>query len=441
MLLDEQTIRQWHYEATTPPPLWLRLLETPYALGVSLWNFAYDKGLLPVHRLSVPVISIGNLTTGGTGKTPLVIDLVTTIESLGLTAVVLSRGYKAAKRPENKQQYQVTDPSQGDEAYLMQQSFTRSQVWVGRDRVKIGKLAIKACHPDVIILDDGFQHRRLHRDLDIVLVDGQRGLGNTYMLPTGPLREPINALKRASIILHTKSISASQRQRMMNTMSQLWKQHKQEKIPIADCPYETTGLVCPGDTISSASDRLTDAREKSGVPPHMLIISGIAHPESFQNSVHQVLRRLDASKTESSKRVETSLAVITQWALDDHHLYTPADVAEIEHYLKQHTNSWVVTTTKDWIKLSRVLPKALHHRVFCLTITPVFSWKRTLTQAFPHWQERFNHIKSISSKPFATTPAPVGSSMPSSSHTLEFSRQPQRKQDPASIESSSQIET
>lgn len=262
----------------------------------------------------------------------------------------------------------------------------------------------------------------------------------------------MSALKRADLILHTKSISASQRQRTMQMMNRLLKDRPHNKIPIADCPYETTGLVCPADNISSVSDLLADSREKSGLPPHLLIVSGIAHPEAFQHSVHWALRRMEPSKSVSNKRVETSLAVITQWALDDHHVYTAADAHEIEQYLKKHSNGWVVTTTKDWTKLSRVLPQALHHRVFCLTITPVFSWKPTLTRIFPHWQERFNLLKQDAPgrKRFATKPDPVSTSMPSSSSTLEFSRQPNPKiqsvkseseSTESNTESSSQIET
>ncbi|HWW19628.1 MAG TPA: tetraacyldisaccharide 4'-kinase [Steroidobacteraceae bacterium] len=186
---SERLQRIW-YRASSPP--WsLRLLSWPFALVVALRRSAYAAGLLRTHRLTTPVIVVGNISVGGTGKTPLVIWLVEQLRATGMNPGVVLRGYRGSARVADAvQRVQAdSDPAQvGDEALLIQQR-TGAPVAVGRDRVGAARHLMSA-RVDLIIADDGLQHLRLGRDYEIAVIDGARGMGNGYLLPAGPLREP-----------------------------------------------------------------------------------------------------------------------------------------------------------------------------------------------------------------------------------------------------------
>ncbi len=156
-------------------------------------------------RLSHKVISVGNLTLGGTGKTPLVIALAQGAVKRGFKPCILTRGYKGkVKDPTfvSKGNGAIINISEaGDEPVLMAQRLRNIEIIKGKDRYEAGLLSKKS---DLFILDDGFQHWRLHRDVDIVLIDAVRGFGNKRLFPLGPLREPLSALKRGDIIVFTR---------------------------------------------------------------------------------------------------------------------------------------------------------------------------------------------------------------------------------------------
>ena len=170
--------------------------------GVALRNALYNRRLLPVHKLSRPVVSIGNLSVGGSGKTPFVIALGQLLAERGISFDVLSRGYGRRSA-----EVAVVDPQGsaeqfGDEPLLIAQK-TNAPVVVGADRYQAGLLAEKNFSSKIHLLDDGFQHRRLHRDFDIVIVLGD-DLRDT-LLPVGRLREPVSALRRADAIVARKA--------------------------------------------------------------------------------------------------------------------------------------------------------------------------------------------------------------------------------------------
>jgi tetraacyldisaccharide 4'-kinase len=190
-----------------PGCLLLRGLLIPFSvlfrLLVALRYAAYRHGLLPSARLPVPVIVVGNLAAGGAGKTPLTLALAASLQSAGYRPGIISRGYGGTAR-QAMPVLSDSDPGQvGDEPVLMARR-CGCPVWIGRKRAEAGRQLL-AFHPevDVLLADDGLQHYALARDVEIAVVDGQRGLGNAWLLPAGPLREPVSRLKRvAAVVCH-----------------------------------------------------------------------------------------------------------------------------------------------------------------------------------------------------------------------------------------------
>ncbi len=192
----------------SPLLLTLRALSLPYASLCWVRNKFFDLKILSSRRLPCPVISVGNLSVGGTGKTPLTVMLAGMLKANGYRPAILSRGYGRHGREkidiisDGGRRYGSPGEA-GDEPFLMTELLGNVPVIVGADRFLSGKKAIVNFDVDLLILDDGFQHRCLHRDVDICLVEMRRPFGNGFLLPAGPLREPASALKRADIIVVT----------------------------------------------------------------------------------------------------------------------------------------------------------------------------------------------------------------------------------------------
>ena len=180
-----------------PSPVWLEkflsIASRAYGWCVRLRTAAYDQGMIKAKRLPCVVISIGNVTMGGSGKTPLTIYIAKKLCHLGYRVAVLSRGYggkaeKSGAIVSDGSQIFVSADVSGDEPYMMAQQLASTPIIVGADRYRSGKIAVRSFNPDVILLDDGFQHRRLARDLDLVLLDASKPGGNGYLFPRGVLR-------------------------------------------------------------------------------------------------------------------------------------------------------------------------------------------------------------------------------------------------------------
>jgi tetraacyldisaccharide 4'-kinase len=199
-----------HWQRVTAVGVALYPVSLIYRAVVAARRAAYTYGLLRVERLPVPVIIVGNVTVGGTGKTPLVLWLAELLQQQGMTPAIVSRGYRAsatAPRPVEP----TFHPAQcGDEPVLLAQR-SRCPVWVGADRAATAR-ALLTAHPDtqVIISDDGLQHYRLARDITVAVVDGLRELGNGLMLPAGPLREPASRLSCVDAVVVNGGIHGSQ---------------------------------------------------------------------------------------------------------------------------------------------------------------------------------------------------------------------------------------
>ena len=171
-----------------------------FGLGVACRHFAYRAGLLRTHRPGVPVIVVGNITVGGTGKTPVVAWLVEVCRGAGMNPGIVSRGYGGQAAAEPRMVSRDDDPSSvGDEPLLLRRQ-TGAPVCVHADRVAAARRLARE-GVDVVIADDGLQHYRLHRDLEIAVLDGERRLGNGFLLPAGPLREPAARLREVDFVL------------------------------------------------------------------------------------------------------------------------------------------------------------------------------------------------------------------------------------------------
>jgi len=196
--------RIW-YDAESPP-LWLRPFSSLFGLVVGVRVALYRAGWLPVQRLSRPVIVAGNIAVGGTGKTPLVLWLCHWLTEQGWRPGVIARGYGGKARRWPQRVTAKSDPFQvGDEAVLLARRGVE-RIAVGPDRVAAGQLLLQDTDCDIVVCDDGLQHYRLARDVEIAVIDGTRGLGNGYLLPAGPLREPAARLKEVDFRVY-KGIS------------------------------------------------------------------------------------------------------------------------------------------------------------------------------------------------------------------------------------------
>ncbi|GFO70717.1 tetraacyldisaccharide 4'-kinase [Geomonas limicola] len=188
----------------------LQAVSHPYRHLLALRAFGYRQGLLRSYRLPRPVISVGNIGLGGTGKTPTVAWIAQYLMSRGKRVAVLSRGYGGSAMGEplvvSDGSTLLSTPEQcGDEPYLLARQLPGLLVVTGADRYRAGELALRELNPDIFILDDGFQHLRLRRDLDVLLLDAARPFATGYTLPAGMLREGIDAARRADLVLYTRA--------------------------------------------------------------------------------------------------------------------------------------------------------------------------------------------------------------------------------------------
>jgi len=296
-----------------------RWLLSPLAIAwggvMAARNAWYDRVAAASHGAGVPVISIGNLTVGGTGKTPLVIATARDLVAAGRRPAVLTRGYRAA-------------PGQpADEVLEPRAALPGVPVVVDADRVR-GAAEARAVHgADCLVLDDGFQHRRLRRDLDVVLIDALCPWGGGWVLPAGRLREPARGLRRAGLIVLTRvnQVGEAERAALRAAVAR--------RVP--GLAIVEVGIVA--DALVSAEGSTRPPEDLAG--RRAWLACGLGNPESFV--------RLAAAL--GARIVGTS-------RFPDHHRYTPADSAAVAAAARAARAEWVVTTRKDWVKLAALWP-------------------------------------------------------------------------------------
>jgi tetraacyldisaccharide 4'-kinase len=317
----------------SPFALLLEIFSHVYRVGVSLRNGLYDRELLRSAKLPCRVISVGNVTAGGTGKTPMVVLLARMLRGKGYRPAVLSRGYgSTGAAPVNIVSDGVSvllgPHAGGDEPVLIARSCPGVPVLTGPDRRLTGKAAIARLGADVLILDDGFQHRRLFRDLNIVLLDIDRPWGNGYLLPRGPLREPPDrAMKRADLLVRT----GERRGTPGDTRSEPDGCNDTERIFKRSLPA-FRGTHRPSSLVSLNKGRSRELRDLKG--RRICAFAGIAAPERFRGT----LESLGAD-------------IAAFLAFPDHHRYSSSDIAAVAQAAKDVRGDMIVTTEKDQMKV------------------------------------------------------------------------------------------
>ena len=300
----------------------------------------YRRRILRPQELGCPVVSVGNLTVGGTGKTPVAEMLARELQKRGRRVAILSRGYKSVPRPfmqrlRNKlfkhrdlfpprivsdgHSVLLDSRRAGDEPHMLAKNLPGVCVLVDKDRVKSGLHALRHFNSDILLLDDGLQYQRLRHRIDIVLVDRQSPFGNEHLLPRGTLREPPANLRRASYIIVTKSGPAPDEA----LLARLRKLNR--TAAIIECNHAPrhwqdikTGEKFPLDHLRGR---------------HVGAMSGLARPESFEEGVHQLGATVEITK-----------------AFADHHRFTKKEILRFLEWCDRRSLDALVTTEKDAVR-------------------------------------------------------------------------------------------
>jgi tetraacyldisaccharide 4'-kinase len=288
----------------------LGLVEVPYTWAVRRRNLRYDRGQAAIHRVPVPVISVGNLTLGGTGKTPLVRWIARRLLDRGLSVAIVSRGYGARRGSDN------------DEALELRGDLPGVGHLQNPDRVAAAREAIGRFGCQAIVLDDAFQHRRLARDLDLVLLDALEPFGFNHVFPRGTLREPVEGLRRADVVLLSRADlidhelrESLRRQVLRYAPDAAWGE-------IVHAPLSFVSREGLEEPIASLAGQRIAA------------FAGIGNPAGFQHTLESFGCR-----------------PVAFWEFADHHAYTRGDLASLTAWAGKLGAAAVVCTRKDLVKI------------------------------------------------------------------------------------------
>jgi len=296
-----------------------------YQFIVCIRNKFYDWQLFRSYKINCRVICVGNITVGGTGKTPVVEYLVRYLQNTcKLKVAILSRGYKRQSSGtvivSDGNNLLVDSQQAGDEPYLLAKKLKTVPIIVDGDRVRGGNIAVEQFQPDIIILDDGFQHRRLVRDQNIVVVNAHAGFGNQRLLPAGPLREPLKALNRAHLLWIHQITAAKNWPEIRKQLSTVCSK------PMIFSDYEPKYLIeIPAEKTYNL-DLLQGQR--------ILAFSGIANPSRFKSTLQGL-----------------NVDWVHLLAFPDHYQYNLNDLGRIQQLADQIQAHYVVTTEKDFVRL------------------------------------------------------------------------------------------
>lgn len=325
--------RYWDDPDTPVVSAGLSALSWAYRAALAARDRAYRWGVLPTGRLPCPVISVGNLTLGGTGKTPTVELVARTLRELGAAPAVLSRGYGRATRGvvvvADREAILAEARAGGDEPRLLAERLPGVPVVVGANRYEAGRVAVERCGATALVLDDGFQHRTLAKDLEILVVSGRAPWGNARVFPRGTLREPLGGLRRAHAVLVTNPAGSETVAEVTTTV-----RRHHATAPVLAARYELQ------DASEPLRGRRLPARELGG--RRLLAFAGLGSPEGFAETV-------DATGIRRVGFVE----------FPDHHWFTPSDVAELARDARAAGAQGLVTTEKDWMRMRELPPPPL----------------------------------------------------------------------------------
>jgi tetraacyldisaccharide 4'-kinase len=328
-----------------------------YGAGQKLRACAYRQRIIPSRRLPCKVICVGNITVGGTGKTPMTMYLAQKINQSGYKTAIVSRGYRGSTESRggivSDGQSICMGPEQaGDEPYMIARSLKAVPVIVGKNRYESGMLAVKKFQPDVIVLDDGFQHLRLKRDIDLVLLDSASPFGNARLLPRGILREPISSLARSSACILTRHQTGTNEP--VTSAIDLIKEHTPpgRVFTSSHVPYYYPIKAGEQFSVNRANKEDSGPEICQLTKDPVFGFSGIARNADFQNTVMK-------------------LGFNTTGFLEfsDHHRYSAHDLETIQSQAKTAGARRLVTTEKDLVRLFPHNPFAIELIVIGIKIS------------------------------------------------------------------------
>lgn len=303
----------------------LRIVSLPYGWATRIRNWLYDKGWKPSQNVGVPVVSVGNLTLGGTGKTPCVEYVARFYQQRQQRVAILSRGYRGWG-------------GLNDEALVLRENLPEVPHLQGADRVALARQAVKELRSTVLVLDDGMQHRRLARNLDIVLIDATAPWGHEFLFPRGLLREDTNGLRRAGIVMLTRcdQVEAKECDRILGVIGTLV-----PEAPVVQTTHRPVELVNSGRKILPL--------ERLNQQP-VAAFCGLGNPEAFRRTLVSLGSRVRDFRT-----------------FFDHHAYTKADIESLCNWARQQARDCIVVTTqKDLVKIN--LSELAGHELWALRI-------------------------------------------------------------------------
>ena len=287
----------------------LRVASCGYSAAMSARNLMFDWRLRPIHTTPVPVISVGNLTTGGTGKTPVVAQLIEWLAAAGARPGIVSRGYKQLSESGN------------DEARVLELLGPNVPHVQNRDRVAAVREVVSANECNVVVADDAFQHRRMARALDIVLIDAKQPWGHGHVLPRGLLREARSGLRRADAVIMTRADQADPETRV-----EIWNEVRRWKPEAAaiEIAFQPDSLVDLGG----------ERHRLDVIDGPVFAYCGIGNPDAFRGTLEQ-----------------HGLDVRGFRRFADHYHYTRSDLADVERRAADAGTKWLITTVKDLVKI------------------------------------------------------------------------------------------
>ncbi len=326
----------WHFSLLR---LCCRLLSVPFSVITALRRRLYSSGLLGTHAVPQRVISVGNITIGGTGKTPLVSLLAGRLDADGSRPVILTRGY--GRRSSNM----VFLPSDtagwrqaGDEPLMLSAAHPSVPIVVHGDRVAAARIAGERFHPGLFLLDDGMQHLRLHRDLEIVVIDTTRPLGRDHVFPAGRLRENLPALRRADIFFLTRTDQSGDAEAVSGFLRRYHPEAMQVRSILRPWALRElpSGQVRPLESLQDQA---------------VLAVSGIGNPDALEHSLTQLGARLAG-----------------RLHFPDHYPYTRRDVDAITARARHLGADSIVTTEKDAVRFESLDQRDVPFRALLVRI-------------------------------------------------------------------------
>lgn len=304
----------------------LQKLSVIYGLGIKLRLFFYKAGLFKTESIPTYVVSIGNLTTGGTGKTPFVAMLARWASRNGIRVAILSRGYKRKKGRglivvSDGRKILVSSEESGDEAFMLAKKLDSVPVLVSKKRCATALLALESFNSQLLVLDDAYQHLSIKRDLNILLIDSLRKFGNNFLLPAGPLREPAEEVKRADIIVLTKCKDINSASDIASYVRKTYPQ-----TPVLRASHFPEKILLPLKNKSYLPNFIRNKR--------IIAFAGLASPDDFFNMIKDL-----------------GGIIVQSRPFSDHKYYKEHEIKELLNVKTLLSADFLLTTEKDWARI------------------------------------------------------------------------------------------